>query len=642
MVADQGSHLVLGAYMYEPNGRPVWYVGTLALQAQGSYVGVMSSYSGGQTLAGAYRAPVGSAPVGTATLLVKTRGSASLNIVTTDGATSVQIERLSYTSGAAVPTAASFENGLWWNESESGRGFFIDVQGTRAAIASYMYEDTGQPVWYLATGDLNGQRSGFSGEMQVFRGGQTLLGAHRAASGPTSAGPLSFEATSLSTAQLTLPGGRVVPLQRLTAPASTERPPYGLAFEAGPLIRIPEPLAASIAKGASISYRACDVNGDGRDDIIMGVANLPGFGQETPASLRVLLNQGNGTFKEDDASIASGPLPKRVHPRHVFCADFNGDGRQDVFVAAHGWDAPPFPMELNALLVSSNGRWVDQSATLPQTPAFTHTAALADIDGDGDIDIYVGSNSKGPSPYFLINDGHGKFTADTTRLPPDMPAVAEQQLTSALVDINNDGFPDLVLPAYRDREGRVLMNDRTGRFTGSAKALPKPPPVPRGGSVIFAMWVEPLDVDGDGWMDLVLVFTNSSSANGTALQLLRNDRAGGFIDETQNRFAGSQNSSDEGWVDMLRAVDINGDGALDLVATLYQGKTTVETPFLWLNDGNGRFRPVTRAMLKLAPNPNVSLVMDVNGDGKMDIVQASVGQDTGMPDYQVFFNRSAR
>jgi hypothetical protein len=157
------------------------------------------------------------------------------------------------------------------------------------------------------------------------------------------------------------------------------------------------------------------------------------------------------------------------------------------------------------------------------------------------------------------------------------------------------------------------------------------------------MWVEPLDVDGDGWMDLVIVFTNPVGGNtGTLLQLLRNDRAGGFIDETQSRFSGSQTSNEEASLDVLHAIDINGDGAVDLVASLYFRQTTTNTPFIWLNDGNGRFRPVTRAMLNLQPNPNQSLVVDVDGDGLLDFVQAGVDQTSGWPTYQVFFNRSLR
>ena len=43
------------------------------------------------------------------------------------------------------------EGGWWWNPNESGRGFFLEWQGGELFIAGYMYDDNGQPIWYLGT-----------------------------------------------------------------------------------------------------------------------------------------------------------------------------------------------------------------------------------------------------------------------------------------------------------------------------------------------------------------------------------------------------------------------------------------------------------------------------------------------------------
>lgn len=428
---------------------------------------------------------------------------------------------------------------------------------------------------------------------------------------------------------------------------SNDTPPYGLVFEAGPLRITADPPGSAVAKGVSLAYRACDVNRDGRVDIVLAVGNLPGIGVETPASLRILVNLGDGTFREMDSTIASSPLPKRVHPRHVHCADLNGDGRSDVFVNAHGWDAPPYPMEVNALLLSEANRLTDRSLGLPQQLGFTHSAALGDIDNDGDLDIYVGGMANGVAPYILINDGSGTFTPDYDRLPIEVTSFAVQSLCAAFVDTDNDGFPELILGTYANySSAQVLGNDRTGRFTIRARGLPPPPQSPRGGTEVFAMWIESMDFDGDGWRDLVISFTNPAAPEGgnggTALQLLRNDRSGGFVDESQERLGSARANDFTGYVDVVQAIDINGDGALDLVASVYAGQTSVDAPFIWLNDGHGKFRGVSRSMLNLGPTPNVSLAIDVNGDGLLDLVQASVDQLTGWPTYQVFSNKTQR
>jgi hypothetical protein len=222
-VERQGATVTLGAYMYEPDGRPVWYVGPLTRDASGGYAGTVSRYSGGQTLAGSYRAPTAATTIATVTFTLSTATSGTLQFVTTAGTTRIPVQRFGLSGGAVAASTAGFESGLWWNDAESGRGFFIDVQGNSAAMASYMYDSNGAPIWYLTLGTVSGNR--FSGQMQGYEGGQPLGSGHQTPQLSAPAGTVTVQGLTGTTVTLTLPGSQPVSLKRLvfTGASSTAK-----------------------------------------------------------------------------------------------------------------------------------------------------------------------------------------------------------------------------------------------------------------------------------------------------------------------------------------------------------------------------------------------------------------------------------
>lgn len=140
---------------------------------------------------------------------------------------------------------------------------------------------------------------------------------------------------------------------------------------------------------AYISPFVGDLNGDGFGDILslgayypIGTATTP-----TPQPGRVLLGDGLGGFADAPPSYFPLATLQTVHPRKVVLADFNGDGRNDIFISNHGWDTIPFPGEQNRLyLTNPDGSFFDATARLPQLSDFSHSADAGDIDGDGDVD----------------------------------------------------------------------------------------------------------------------------------------------------------------------------------------------------------------------------------------------------------------
>ena len=223
VIERQGNLVLMGSYMYESSGASVWYLSALTLQYNGSYAGALNRYSGGQTLDSAYRPPAGSTQVATVTLTAQTARAGTLVIQPSDGSPAITtpIERFSFSAVAFAPSTAAFESGLWWNDAESGRGFFVEVQGSQAVLGSYMYDASGQPVWYLSTGFITNTGGGaapatqtFGGALNRYGGGQTLTGPYQAPFLAGSAGNITFTATSATTANLALPNGTVVPLRR--------------------------------------------------------------------------------------------------------------------------------------------------------------------------------------------------------------------------------------------------------------------------------------------------------------------------------------------------------------------------------------------------------------------------------------------
>ena len=132
----------------------------------------------------------------------------------------------------------------------------------------------------------------------------------------------------------------------------------------------------------------------------------------------------------------------------------------------------------------------------------------------------------------LLNDGSGHFTRRLDLLPPDIEDVDAGRYTRSLfVDVNRDGFPDLVLGAENNTpNSRVLLNDGTGHFHDAPAPLPAKPFGPT--SILISLVT--LDVDRDGLPDLLAGFQHADFT-GRQIQVLINAGNGMFRDETAQR-----------------------------------------------------------------------------------------------------------
>ena len=216
-VERQGNQLFVAAFLYEIDGSATWYVATMTQDAGAStntYSGPFTRYAGGQSLLGSYRAPTSTKQVGSGAITFSADyRSATLAIDTYDGrGPTMLLQRFPISSPAFLASGGDFQNGWWWNESQGGRGFFIEAQNNTAFVGAFMYDDAGQPTWYVSTANVTSATVG--GTLQRYRGGQALSGTYQAPNTNGTAGQMSLAFHTATSATMTLPDGSTIPLRR--------------------------------------------------------------------------------------------------------------------------------------------------------------------------------------------------------------------------------------------------------------------------------------------------------------------------------------------------------------------------------------------------------------------------------------------
>lgn len=214
-IEASGSHLFFAAYLYDLSGRATWTISAGNTSLDGSlFTGRLESYSGGQTLFGAYRPPGPVSYIGDITLAFN---DASHGTMVWPGGT-VAIERFDIVpSGSTLaPQANQPESGWWWNPSEGGRGYFLEWQGGELFMAGYMYDEAGNPLWYLSSNTTPSTNlQSYSNSWWQYANGQTMTGSYRA---PTqvsnNVAPVTIQFQGAETGIMTLPGGRTTTIRR--------------------------------------------------------------------------------------------------------------------------------------------------------------------------------------------------------------------------------------------------------------------------------------------------------------------------------------------------------------------------------------------------------------------------------------------
>lgn len=263
--------------------------------------------------------------------------------------------------------------------------------------------------------------------------------------------------------------------------------------------------------------------------------------------------------------------------------------------------------------------FTDNSNRLPSDPdrdsKDTLDVELADIDSDGDLDLFLIEGSASGTGFqnrLWINDGGGNFTDETDQR---MPTLANNSIEIDLADVDGDNDLDAVVSNLGPTE--LLINDGSGVFTArvvSAVTQPGPPgfavPFPPFFTKISAEAIF-VDVDGDGDQDILISNENPFPGGqpGDVNELLINDGNGNFSDESSRLPIVVDNTSG------MAAGDVDSDGDIDLVIGNL-GQNTV-----YVNDGTGRFSDETSARFPTLIDSTRKVVLgDMDGDGDLDLV----------------------
>ncbi|NNL01890.1 MAG: VCBS repeat-containing protein, partial [Eudoraea sp.] len=311
-----------------------------------------------------------------------------------------------------------------------------------------------------------------------------------------------------------------------------------------------------------------DANGDGVTDIFMATGE---YLLEGEVNSILAINDGQGNFTSSTSEFGDN-MPPATHARKSIVFDYNNDGLDDVFVFDHGYDSNPFPGSNPKLIIQNSPGSFSWSKLTDQT-GFHHGGAAADIDNDGDIDIFVG----GFEPFFYINSDGNSLTKTDNLFDNSINKV----FSAELIDVDADGYVDLIVGAH-EQDGdntSVYWGSSSGTYGSSSRTIV--PELPNYGTVLD---FEAEDVDGDNDRDLIINRTgggNNNFYNGRRVQLLLNNGGRQFVDAT-NQIDDPGLDTDI-WFPWLRAQDVDSDGDIDIIPD------DAGYGFSYLNDGSGNF-----------------------------------------------------
>ena len=267
----------------------------------------------------------------------------------------------------------------------------------------------------------------------------------------------------------------------------------------------------------------------------------------------------------------------------------------------------------------------------PMIRLFAGGGAVGDIDADGDLDIFIVPGNTGPNLLYL-NQGGAGFREDASGAGLAFTKSATEtyrQSGPIFGDLDGDGDLDLFLGGLENDPSQIFQNDGTGQFTdvtaGSGIDFMSSPH-----TISAALG----DYDGDGDLDMAMAHWGTPRDRnnpGETETLWRNETTGGAIKFTAvSQQAGISSElgldrtggvlgEDHDYTFAPGFADIDGDGDQDLLSVADFGSSRV-----FINDGDGTFTNITDPTIITDTNGMGAAIGDYDGDGDMDWFVSSI------------------
>ena len=330
---------------------------------------------------------------------------------------------------------------------------------------------------------------------------------------------------------------------------------------------------------------AADIDGDGDQDVLSA--------SELDDKIAWYENMdGNGTFSTQYV------ISTNANSAHdVVAADLDGDGDFDVVSASAADDKIAWYENIDGAGTFSVERVLTTDAL------FAHSVSVADVDGDGDLDILSASINDSKLSWYPNLDGRGSFGGQ------QIISTSGSGATS-IVAANLDGDEDLDIISSSMFDNKIAWYES---FTGRGRVrFSLFNDVAVGTTVSY--WprsVHAADIDGDGDLDIL-----SASHNDNKIAWYEN--INGVFSDQKVITSVADGAQD------VQTADIDGDGDLDVLSA-----SGLDNSIKWYEnfDGRGSF-DILSVVSTGANNAHAVYAADIDGDGDLDLISASFDDDT--------------